>query len=212
MPASQVGQGARYGPSSSFNTRTSVASSSVNLRASDRSPPAPGASDMNFYPGDPNDWSKEDDDYLHNYDPKDRRVSSPGRQAVTLHKGDVRGRADKQGGGTIFTARGVANIGCLAILAAGTIALFAGYPMIAHFTSSSLSTNGAYNLGGINATGQVPDIPGMPRMIDPDTPQEFMTRTGFDGNSDWELVFSDEFNEDGRTFYEGDDPFWQGES
>jgi len=49
-------------------------------------------------------------------------------------------------------------------------------------------------------------------MIDPDTPQEFMTRTGFDGNSDWELVFSDEFNEDGRTFYEGDDPFWQGES
>jgi len=84
--------------------------------------------------------------------------------------------------------------------------------MIAHFTSSSLSTNGAYNLGGINATGQVPDIPGMPRMIDPDTPQEFMTRTGFDGNSDWELVFSDEFNEDGRTFYEGDDPFWQGES
>jgi len=52
----------------------------------------------------------------------------------------------------------------------------------------------------------------MPRMIDPDTPQEFMTRTGFDGNSDWELVFSDEFNEDGRTFYEGDDPFWQGES
>jgi hypothetical protein len=84
--------------------------------------------------------------------------------------------------------------------------------MIAHFTSSTLSTNGAYNLGGINATGQVPDIPGMPRMIDPDTPQEFMTRTGFDGNSDWELVFSDEFNEDGRTFYEGDDPFWQGES
>ena len=52
----------------------------------------------------------------------------------------------------------------------------------------------------------------MPRMIDPDTPQEFMTRTGFDGNSDWELVFSDEFNEDGRTFYEGDDPFWQGKS
>jgi beta-glucanase (GH16 family) len=98
------------------------------------------------------------------------------------------------------------------ILAIGTIALFAGYPIIAHFTSSTLSTNGAYNLGGINATGQVPDIPGMPRMIDPDTPQEFMTRTGFDGNSDWELVFSDEFNEDGRTFYEGDDPFWQGES
>lgn len=95
---------------------------------------------------------------------------------------------------------------------AGTIALFAGYPIIAAFTSGSLSTNGAYNLGGINATGQVPDIPGMPRMIDPDTPASVMSRTGFDGNSDWELVFSDEFNQDGRTFYEGDDPFWQGES
>jgi len=82
IPASQVGQGARYGPSSSFNTRTSVASSSINLRGSDRSPPAPSASDTNFYPGDPNDWSKEDDDHLHNYDPKDRRVSIPGRQAV----------------------------------------------------------------------------------------------------------------------------------
>jgi len=75
IPASQVGQGARYGPSSSFATRTSVASSSVNLRGSDRSPPAPSASDTNFYPGDPNDWSKEDDDYLHNFDPKDKRVS-----------------------------------------------------------------------------------------------------------------------------------------
>lgn len=49
-------------------------------------------------------------------------------------------------------------------------------------------------------------------MIDPDTPSDVYSRTGFDGNDDWELVFSDEFNEDGRTFYEGDDPFWQGES
>jgi len=30
---------------------------------------------MGFYPGDPNDWSKEDDDHLHNFDPKDRKVS-----------------------------------------------------------------------------------------------------------------------------------------
>jgi hypothetical protein len=25
------------------------------------------------------------------------------------------------------------------------------------------------------------------------------------------LVFSDEFNTDGRTFYPGDDPFWEAE-
>lgn len=97
-------------------------------------------------------------------------------------------------------------------MGAGVIALFAGYPIISALTTGSLSTNGAFNLGGINSTGQVPDIPGMPRMIDPDTPDSVFTRTGFDGNDDWELVFSDEFNEDGRTFYEGDDPFWQGES
>jgi hypothetical protein len=121
------------------------------------------------------------------------------------------GKADTfQGAGHIFTARGFANIGCLVILAIGTIALFAGYPIISYLTESSLSTNGAYNLGGINATGQIPDIPGFPRLIDPDTPPDVMTRTGFDGNDDWQLVYSDEFNKDGRTFYEGDDPYWQG--
>jgi hypothetical protein len=25
----------------------------------------------------------------------------------------------------------------------------------------------------------------------------------------WDLVFSDEFNTDGRTFYPGDDPYWE---
>lgn len=30
---------------------------------------------------------------------------------------------------------------------------------------------------------------------------------GFDG-SKYNLVFSDEFEVPGRTFYEGDDPFW----
>lgn len=106
----------------------------------------------------------------------------------------------------------MANVGCLAVLAAGILALFAGYPIIAYLTDSASSTNGAYNLGGINATGQIPDIPNMPHMIDPETPREVYTRTGFDGNSDWNLVYSDEFNTDGRTFYEGDDPYWQGES
>lgn len=40
-------------------------------------------------------------------------------------------------------------------------------------------------------------------MVDADTPDSAKTRTGFDGNSDWELVFSDEFNKDGRTFFDG---------
>ena len=49
---------------------------------------------------------------------------------------------------------------------------------------------------------------GMPQLVDPDTPDSAKTRTGFDGE-EYELVFSDEFNVDGRTFYPGDDPYWE---
>jgi beta-glucanase (GH16 family) len=45
-------------------------------------------------------------------------------------------------------------------------------------------------------------------LIDPDTPQSAMTRTSADGSKQV-LVFSDEFNTDGRTFYDGDDPYFE---
>jgi beta-glucanase (GH16 family) len=45
-------------------------------------------------------------------------------------------------------------------------------------------------------------------LIDPDTPPGVRTKEGYDGET-WDLVFSDEFNKDGRTFYPGDDPFWE---
>lgn len=44
--------------------------------------------------------------------------------------------------------------------------------------------------------------------MDKDTPENVKTKTGYDGQ-DYVLVFSDEFNVDGRTFFEGDDPFWE---
>lgn len=43
--------------------------------------------------------------------------------------------------------------------------------------------------------------------IDPDTPKTAHAKKGQDGREYW-LVFSDEFNADGRTFDEGDDPYW----
>ena len=46
------------------------------------------------------------------------------------------------------------------------------------------------------------------RDSDTDTPDSAKSRTGFDGEQ-YELVFSDEFNVDGRTFYPGDDPYWE---
>lgn len=44
-------------------------------------------------------------------------------------------------------------------------------------------------------------------LIDPDTPQSAMEKTGEFGD-EYELVFSDEFNDNNRTFYEGDDPYF----
>ena len=46
-------------------------------------------------------------------------------------------------------------------------------------------------------------------LIDPDTPKSAMTKTAPDG-SKLKLVFSDEFNTNGRTFYPGDDPYFEG--
>ncbi|KIJ60820.1 glycoside hydrolase family 16 protein [Hydnomerulius pinastri MD-312] len=61
----------------------------------------------------------------------------------------------------------------------------------------------------INGTGQVPtDTFALPELIDPETPGSALTRTGYD-NQQYELVFSDEFNTPNRTFWPGDDPYWE---
>jgi hypothetical protein len=77
------------------------------------------------------------------------------------------------------------------------LTLFAGYPIITHFTENPPRTGGAYNLGGINSTGQTPMIANFPSLIDPDTPISAHSRIGFEG-AEYQLVFSDEFNKDGR--------------
>ncbi|CEL58500.1 Beta-glucan synthesis-associated protein KRE6 OS=Saccharomyces cerevisiae (strain ATCC 204508 / S288c) GN=KRE6 PE=1 SV=2 [Rhizoctonia solani AG-1 IB] len=130
----------------------------------------------------------EPDDDLHNPDPERDRKQDTRRGIST---------------------RAMINVGCLAILITGLIALFAGYPLIVYFTQSQASTLGAYNLGGINASGQVPDIPSHRGLIDVDTPKSAYTRTSLVDGSKYELVFSDEFNVEGRSFYPGDDPYWE---
>lgn len=69
-------------------------------------------------------------------------------------------------------------------------------------------------------------------LIDPDTPESALTKTSADGKTfrlvvskipitnktnefesvvaeiNREIQFSDEFNQDGRTFYPNDDPYW----
>ncbi|KAJ5223784.1 hypothetical protein N7468_008326 [Penicillium chermesinum] len=45
-------------------------------------------------------------------------------------------------------------------------------------------------------------------LIDPDTPKDAYLKKNANGE-EWKLVFSDEFNTPGRTFYDQDDPFFQ---
>jgi beta-glucanase (GH16 family) len=53
-------------------------------------------------------------------------------------------------------------------------------------------------------------MPGNFGLIDLDTPQSAYTKKSYTfPKEDLDLVFSDEFNLDGRTFYAGDDPYWE---
>jgi len=160
---------------------------------------APSISDKFSLSADPASWGgnvglnqPEPDDYLHNPDPKrDRKFDR---------------------GGTIFTLRGLYNMGCILILCLALITLFAGYPLIYSFTHGEASNLGGYNLGGINGTGQVATRLGNFNLIDEDTPADAYTYTSLMTGEKWDLIFSDEFNKDGRTFWPGDDPFWEAEN
>ncbi|KAF7369038.1 Glycoside hydrolase family 16 protein [Mycena venus] len=66
-----------------------------------------------------------------------------------------------------ITGRGVANIGCLAILAVGLVALFLGYPVV-HWVEKTFLSSGTSGLP-VNATGQIASI-GNFGLIDLDTP------------------------------------------
>lgn len=145
---------------------------------------------------DPSSWGatlamnlEEPDDELHNPDPRRDRKNDRG--------------------GSVFTYRGLTNLGCLVFLAVGMVTLFAGYPMISYFTKQSPSNEGGFNIGGINASGQIPTMTNNYGLIDVDTPTSAHTYTSFADSSQWQLVFSDEFEVEGRTFWPGDDPYWE---
>ncbi|KIK67427.1 glycoside hydrolase family 16 protein [Collybiopsis luxurians FD-317 M1] len=126
-----------------------------------------------------------------------------------LHMPEKKAR-DIEHDGNAWSKRGMSNLGFLILLCLGILALFIGYP-VAHFVlSPPPSTQGAFNIGGLNASGQVPAIPGNWGLIDVDTPQEAHTLPSWkDPTQTMRLVFSDEFNTPGRTFYPGDDPYWE---
>ncbi|PWN38554.1 SKN1-domain-containing protein [Meira miltonrushii] len=112
--------------------------------------------------------------------------------------------------------RGCLNIATLVLLAVTITVLFLGYPVFYDFyIKRRYGDKGGFMLGGANSTGQVPDLTLMhglrQGLIDRDTPKSAYTKGGFgaDKTETWELMFSDEFNTDGRSFYPGEDPFWE---
>jgi len=162
---------------------------SVPVMASGRAQAAPAAATTATVQTPQYIWDKdpEADDMIHNPDPiRDRRLDFSF---------------------TIFSARGWGNVIVLVLLVAGLLMLFAGFPILNWWQTDHPVKNG-FNLGGINASGQIPDLPGLRGLIDKDTPSSALHRTGHDGKK-YNLVFSDEFNTDGRSFYPGDDPYWE---
>jgi hypothetical protein len=120
--------------------------------------------------------------------------------------------------GSVFTGRGFTTIGFMLLLMLGLVGLLyvrchalhptlgsfvtlhsLGFPVTSAILRKSMSNNGGYNLGGINATGQV--MEGIFSLIDKDTPQDAYTKASPVDGKNMQLVFSDEFETEGRSFY-----------
>ena len=109
--------------------------------------------------------------------------------------------------GSSISCRGVLNVGLLILVITAILCLFILYPTYDAVINADRLLAQDDNIN-INGTGQNADLPLLPSLVDADTPTEAKTRTGFDGNT-YTLVFSDEFNKEGRTFWPGDDPYWE---
>ncbi|KIY65569.1 glycoside hydrolase family 16 protein [Cylindrobasidium torrendii FP15055 ss-10] len=121
-----------------------------------------------------------------------------------LHNPLVRnGKLVDEGAQWSWSYRGIMNLGCLLILSLAFLLLFLGYPVATYSKRSSTTQL------GVNASGQVPEMNGKFALIDPDTPADARTKMSWRDNKEWTLIFSDEFNVDGRTFYPGEDPYWE---
>lgn len=119
-------------------------------------------------------------------------------------------RVDRRLSAQLLSVRGWTNLGCLLLVIFGILALFIGFPVISFSMRHEMSRLGGFNLGGINATGQVPAMPGNYALIDKDTPKDaYQKPSWLDPSVEMQLVFSDEFNTEGRSFYPGDDPYWE---
>ncbi|KAG8861387.1 hypothetical protein FRB91_008253 [Serendipita sp. 411] len=110
--------------------------------------------------------------------------------------------------GSIWTWRGITTLGTIIVLFGAVFYLFLGYSIQTGIKAAlKWGKSDGYNIGGINATGQV--MEGVFSLIDHETPMDVRTKTSPEDGRTMQLVFSDEFNKEGRTFWPGDDPYWE---
>ena len=105
----------------------------------------------------------------------------------------------------LLNTRSVSNLGVLVLLITTLLALFIALPVITYVRDNA---NSVFFETGSNTVNDPQVDLHTPTLIDADTPDSAKTRVGYDGQ-DYVLVFSDEFNLDGRSFHPGDDPFWE---
>ncbi|GAA5832111.1 hypothetical protein JCM3766R1_003725 [Sporobolomyces carnicolor] len=159
------------------------------------------------------DVSPQPDDFLFSaatYPEADDDLHDPGEKMKTYGP-DRRLVEPKEYGkrtGGIFGISwiGLLNLAAVVILMAAIIMLFAGYPIYDWLSTPTISVSSRITTS--DSRNCIPEMPTYRGLIDPDTPQDALTRTGFDGK-EYQLVFSDEFNVDGRQFYAGMDPYWE---
>ncbi|KAI5779289.1 beta-glucan synthesis-associated [Geopyxis carbonaria] len=87
----------------------------------------------------------------------------------------------------------------------GLLTMFVGWPILTYMREGRSESSGPAEL----SQHVFPILKAARPLIDPDTPEYALTRKSVLGQGELKLVFSDEFNEDGRTFYENEDQFWQ---
>ncbi|KAH3684549.1 hypothetical protein WICPIJ_004439 [Wickerhamomyces pijperi] len=135
---------------------------------------------------------KEADDYLHNPDPVADAEYEKNRFMSDLKNGDKR------------TISGLIG---LVFLLGGLACVFIVLPVLTYsgITEHNKPTVNVYELLTLYEYPTLGAI--RTSLIDPDTPSEALTKNTRTGET-WKLVFSDEFNAEGRTFYDGDDQFW----
>ncbi|KAG0362275.1 hypothetical protein BG005_006261 [Podila minutissima] len=136
------------------------------------------------------------------------------------------------------SCRGIFNISSMLLILLGLVLLILGYPIASSLKKEQMEAEAAAEAFAAaaaqaalraktnstahaakfdmvnNAAKALPGLLGLPSigrgdaLVDPETPLDKRSKTAYDG-SQWSLVFSDEFNKEGRSFGPGQDPHWE---